>query len=150
MHRAIEHEVVTWNPEKGMITAAKEKRIGNVVLTSKPITQVPQEVKIKILCEAVRSEGLKLLNWDDTQREWQARVMSLKHWRNNEDWPDVTDENLLTTVNDWLAPYLTDVTNGKTLNDWIFQTFLWGYYPGTWAKTLTSLRRPGLRFRVVQ
>jgi ATP-dependent helicase HrpB len=144
MHRAIEHEVVTWNPDKGMITAAKEKRIGNVVLTSKPITQVPQEVKVKILCGAVRSEGLKLLNWDDAQQEWQARVMSLKHWRNNEDWPDVTDENLLTTVNDWLSPYLADVSKRQDFQRLELSNILTGILPWNLGKDLDKFAPPRL------
>jgi ATP-dependent helicase HrpB len=139
MHRALEHEVVTWNPDKGMIIAATEKRIGNVVLSSKPITQVPQEVKIKILCEAVRNEGLKLLNWDATQQEWQARVMSLKHWRNNEDWPDVTDENLLATVNSWLAPYLMEVSKRQDFQRLELSNILMGILPWNLGKDLDKL-----------
>ena len=144
MHRAIEHEVVTWNPDKGMITAAKEKRIGNVVLTSKPITQVPQEIKVNILCGAVRSEGLKLLNWDDTHHEWQARVMSLKHWRTNEDWPDVTDENLLTTVNDWLSPYLADVSKRQDFQRLELSNILTGILPWNLGKDLDKFAPPRL------
>ena len=107
LHRAKENEVVKWDTERGMIVANLEKRIGNVVLSSKPLSKIPDELRIKILCEAVQTEGLKLLGWDDAQREWQARVSSLRTWRHNEGWPDVSDENLLKTTDVWLAPYLT-------------------------------------------
>ncbi len=107
LHRAKENEVVKWDTERGMIVANLEKRIGNVVLSSKPLSKIPDELRIKILCEAVQTEGLKLLGWDDAQREWQARVSSLRTWRHNEGWPDVSDENLLKTTEVWLAPYLT-------------------------------------------
>ncbi len=107
LHRAKENEVVKWDAERGMIVANLEKRIGNVVLSSKPLSKIPDELRIKILCEAVQTEGLKLLGWDDAQREWQARVSSLRTWRHNEGWPDVSDENLLMTTDVWLAPYLT-------------------------------------------
>lgn len=138
-HRAIEREVVIWNSEKGMITAAKEKRIGNVVLTSRPIAQVSQELKIKILCEAVQSEGLQILNWDDTHREWQARVMSLRHWRNNEDWPDVTDENLLNTVDSWLAPHLADVNKRLDFQKLELSNILMGILPWYLSRDLDKL-----------
>lgn len=107
LHRAKENEVVKWDAERGIIVANLEKRIGNVVLSSKPLSKIPDELRIKILCEAVQTEGLKLLGWDDAQREWQARVSSLRTWRHNEGWPDVSDENLLKTTDVWLAPYLT-------------------------------------------
>jgi ATP-dependent helicase HrpB len=139
MHRAIEHEVVIWNHEKGMITAAREKRVGNVILTSKPIVQVPQEMKIKILCEAVRDEGLKLLNWDESQREWQARVMSLRYWRNNEDWPDVSDEHLLNTVDIWLAPYLTDINKRQDFERLDLSNILMGMLPWNLSRDFDKL-----------
>lgn len=107
LHRAKENEVVKWDAERGIIVANLEKRIGHVVLSSKPLSKIPDELRIKILCEAVQTEGLKLLGWDDAQREWQARVSSLRTWRHNEGWPDVSDENLLKTTDVWLAPYLT-------------------------------------------
>jgi ATP-dependent helicase HrpB len=139
MHRATEHEVVIWNREKGMITAAKEKRIANVVISSKPIVQVPQELKIKILCEAVCAEGLKLLNWDDAQREWQARVMSLRYWRNNEGWPDVTDDHLLNTVDIWLAPYLSDVNKRQDFERLDLSNILTGVLPWNLSRDLDKL-----------
>ncbi len=110
LHRATESEVVKWDAERGMITAQLEKRIGNVVLSGRTVSKIPDEQRIKILCEAVREEGLKLLGWDDVQREWQARVSSLRTWRPEENWPDVSDENLLKSTEAWLAPYLINVS----------------------------------------
>lgn len=139
IHRATESEVVNWNAEKGMITAAMEKRIGNVVLASKPIVKVPQEIKIPILCDAVRDEGLELLNWDDEHREWQARVLSLRHWRKEEDWPDVSDEHLIHTVHDWLAPYLNDVTKRQDFQRLDLSNILIGILPWNLSKDLDKL-----------
>ncbi len=110
LHRATESEVVKWDAERGMITANLERRIGNVVLSSKQLSKVSEEQRIRILCETVREEGLKLLGWDDAQREWQARVLSVRTWRPDENWPDVSDENLLKTTEEWLAPYLINVS----------------------------------------
>ena len=137
--RAVEHEVVTWNSEKGMITAAVEKRIGNVVLASKPMKKLPQEVKVGILCDAVRDEGLKLLNWDDTHREWQARVLSLRQWRKDEAWPDVSDENLLNTAQSWLAPYLAEVNKRQDFQRLELSNILTGILPWNLGKDLDKL-----------
>ncbi len=105
-HRAKENEVVKWDAERGMITANLEKRIGNVVLSRKPLSKISEALRIKILCAAVQEEGLKLVGWDDAQREWQARILSVRLWRPHEGWPDASDENLLKTTDAWLAPYL--------------------------------------------
>jgi ATP-dependent helicase HrpB len=150
IHRATEFEVVNWNTEKGMITAAFEKRIGNVVLASRAVKNVPLELKTKILCDAVRDEGLKLLNWDEPQREWQARVMSLNQWRKEEDWPDVSDEHLLHTLQDWLAPYLSEVNKRQDFQRLELSTILMGYYPGSSRKILTNSRRQNCRYQVAR
>jgi ATP-dependent helicase HrpB len=54
----------------------------------------------------VRTEGLKVLPWTEGTAEWQARVLSLRTWRPDEPWPDVSHEHLLATVAEWLGPYL--------------------------------------------
>ena len=143
--RAVEHEVVGWNSEKGMITATLEKRIGNVVLTSKPVIKLPQDVKIDILCDAVRDEGLNLLNWKDTCMEWQARVLSLGQWRKDEDWPDVSDENLINTTRTWLAPYLSDVNKRQDFQRLELSNILIGMLPWNLGKELDKLAPIRLR-----
>ncbi|MEQ1585829.1 MAG: ATP-dependent helicase HrpB [Cyclobacteriaceae bacterium] len=110
LHRAHEVETVKWDAERGMIVAALEKRIGNTVLSSKPLTKIPDEQRIKILCDALREEGLKLLGWGETQQEWQARVQNVRSWQPDENWPDVNDTHLLQSAEEWLAPYLAQVS----------------------------------------
>lgn len=110
LDRAVEQEVVQWSVEKGMILAAAEKRIGNIVLATRPLTGIEDELRIRVLCEAVRQEGLRLMNWSEADEQWQARVLSLRHWRENEDWPDVTSTHLVETCSVWLAPFLKGVS----------------------------------------
>jgi len=92
-----------------MVTASLELKLGNLTLAAKPLSRIPQEKKIEVLCRTIRERGLPFLNWGEEQSAWQSRVLSLKHWRPDENWPDVRDETLLSTVEDWLAPFLGDV-----------------------------------------
>jgi ATP-dependent helicase HrpB len=144
IHRAVEQEVVSWNSEKGSINAVIEQRIGNVILATKPLLNISDDLRIRILCEAVRDEGLKLLNWNETNDEWQARVMSLKLWRKNEDWPDVSKEHLEFSVSTWLAPYLTSVTKRQDLGRLNLQTILSGIIPWELSNKLDQLAPPKL------
>jgi ATP-dependent helicase HrpB len=108
-HLGTDHEVIRWNAGKNAIEGLVEKRVGNLVLEAKPLKVIPDDRRIGVLTELVRAEGLKALGWSDAQREWQARVMSLKRWRPEERWPDVTEERLLLTLEGWLSPYLSRV-----------------------------------------
>jgi len=103
---AKEQEVVKWDAERGIITAQLESRIGSVILATKPIQRISEELRVKILCNALREEGLKLLNWSEDNAQWQARVLSLRVWRKDEHWQDVSTERLIETAETWLAPFL--------------------------------------------
>lgn len=112
---AVEKEKVTWNDERGMVVAHLEKRVGSLLLSSKPIHTISKEKRIQVLCEIIREKGLKTLGWDDRLTSWQARVMSLFHWRKEEMWPNVSDECLLSTLETWLNPFLSDISKKTEL-----------------------------------
>ena len=114
-HLATESETVKWDAERGMIVGAVEKRIAGLILSSKPMSSVPSEERISVLCDVIRQEGLKMIGWDEPQREWQNRVMSLRSWRPEDSWPDVRDEKLLEDVEVWLAPFLINASKRSDL-----------------------------------
>ena len=144
MHRAKELEVVRWDGERGMLAATLEKRIGNVTLTSKPVTKISDELRVSILCDALREEGLTLLNWGEAQQEWQSRVLSLRVWRPDEEWPDVSDENLMATVDKWLSPYLINVSKRIDFLRLELHTILTGILPWELSSKLDKLAPPRL------
>jgi ATP-dependent helicase HrpB len=139
IHRAKEIEAVYWDEGREMIVALVEKRIGNTVLSSKPLSKISESQRIKILCEVLRKEGLKLLNWSETQEEWQARVMSLRTWRPEEGWPDLSDSALLSTAEEWLAPYLLQVSKRSDFNKLDLHAILTGLIPWELSNKLDKL-----------
>ncbi|HEY9488392.1 MAG TPA: ATP-dependent helicase HrpB, partial [Chryseosolibacter sp.] len=78
---AIEKEIVSWDPNREMVTASLELRIGNLSLSARTLNEIPVEKKVDVLCSAIRDKGLSFLNWGEEQEGWQARVLSLKKWR---------------------------------------------------------------------
>ncbi|HMJ68873.1 MAG TPA: ATP-dependent helicase HrpB [Cyclobacteriaceae bacterium] len=114
VHLATDHENVRWDNERGMIVGSMDKRVGNLVLSSRPLAKIDRERKTTILCNVIRESGLRMLGWGDDQVQWQARVTSLRKWR-GEDWPDVSDDQLLDTLETWLAPYLENVSKRPEL-----------------------------------
>ncbi|MFY9310110.1 MAG: ATP-dependent helicase HrpB [Bacteroidia bacterium] len=108
-HLATEKDVVSWDAQNGILLTRREKRIGDIILESKPLANIPEEERIKVLCEVVRKEGLGIFNHTEQVINWRARLQSLKTWRPNEEWPELTDSHLLNTLEEWLAPYLSNV-----------------------------------------
>jgi ATP-dependent helicase HrpB len=104
-----EQDAVGWDARAGALVSRRERRIGELVVSSQPIAAAPTEARAGVLCEVVRKEGLGLLRWSDAARQWQARAQSLHVWR-GDDWPDVSDDGLLTKLDMWLAPWLDGIS----------------------------------------
>jgi ATP-dependent helicase HrpB len=119
-------EAVRWNDATNRVEGVIEKRIGNLVLHSTPMKEIPIPRKRTVLVNLIRERGLSVLGWNDACEAWQSRVMSLRTWRPDEAWPDVTEEHLLKTLDEWLLPYLDDVTKGADLQRLDLPQFLQG------------------------
>lgn len=126
---AKERELIKWDDDRGMIVGNLEKRIGNLILQTKPLASISKEKKDTVLVEAIRSGGLKMLGWSEDQQEWQARIMSLRKWNPNENWPDVSDENLCASLEEWLLPYFNDITKRTELQRLDVSAILSGILP---------------------
>lgn len=110
-----EKEVVTWDTRKGGVVAAKELKIGSIVLQSKPLNNVSSEQIAEAISSAIQKEGNTLLDFDEDMEQLQARILSLKHWNDDGSWPDVSTGILLETNAQWLGPYLRNVKKPEDL-----------------------------------
>lgn len=139
IYRAKAVEIIKWDAERGMISATLEKRIGNTILSSKLLREISEDKRIEILCAALREEGLKLLNWGEEQEAWQARILSLKAWRPVEGWPDVSNQTLLNTAEQWLAPFLLTVAKRADFQRLDLQNILSSLVPWELASRVDKL-----------
>jgi len=110
-----EHEVIDWNNKKGGLVAAREMRIGSIVLKSTPIQNPDQALIQKALSKAIIRNGESLLNFDKNVTQWQNRVNTVRKWYPKDEWPDVSTQHLLDTNDKWLSPYLTDIRKTEDL-----------------------------------
>ncbi|QNF35603.1 ATP-dependent helicase HrpB [Adhaeribacter swui] len=102
-------ETITWDTSDGELTASQDLRIGSIVLQRKPLPTPNDKHRPAAISEAIKREGEDLLNFSEAVTQWQNRVLSLRKWRPQEAWPDVSTPTLLITNYEWLRPYLTDV-----------------------------------------
>ena len=110
-----EQEVVTWDTDEGGLQATLDMRIGNIVLKSTPLPEPDETHLIDAICDAIKKEGEQLLNFDKDVIQWQHRVLSLRKWNPQENWPDVSMPTLLFTNKEWLAPYLDNIKTPQQL-----------------------------------
>jgi ATP-dependent helicase HrpB len=108
-HRAVEEQSLRWDDERGMVVGTNDKKIGSLVLESKPLQSIDHEKRTGVLCSMIREKGLHVLGWDETLQNWQARVSSLLKWRPEDGWPDVSEQALLDSLESWLGPFLSGI-----------------------------------------
>ena len=113
--RIVREDVVRWDEQSGSVVARREERLGKLLLATNGVTSVSVEGMRDAMLDGVRRIGIAALPWTDEVRTWQARVLSMRQWFPEEDWPDVSDAVLATTAADWLGPYFDGITRREHL-----------------------------------
>ncbi len=131
--------IVRWDDERNMVVSSIEKRVGGLMLESRAIQKIGEEEKNKILFETIRQKGLKILGWNDDCDSLQARILSLRKWRPDDEWPDVSSEHLLNTLETWLEPYLTKLYKQSELEKLDLKTILISLLPWNMQSKLETL-----------
>lgn len=103
-------EVVRWDPLQQAVVARREECLGALLLDARPLPNPDPERQRSAMIAGIRALGIEVLPWSRESRAWQARVLSLRQWLPEDDWPDVSNATLLATLADWLGPYLDGMT----------------------------------------
>jgi len=110
--------IAEWDKQTNRFVAEEQQKIGVLILQRTRLSTVPAQAKSAALIQHIRKQGLSLLPWTPELKQWCARVSLVRSIEGggsgNDDWPDVSHEALLATLEHWLAPYLNDV---NLLND---------------------------------
>ncbi len=100
-----EREEAGWDEQRGTVLLRRVRKLGQLTLSEKELGKPQPEQVQQALLQAVRSKGLDSLPWNETCRQWQARVALLRRELGH-DWPDVSTQALLDSLEDWLLPFL--------------------------------------------
>ncbi|HSZ25392.1 MAG TPA: ATP-dependent helicase C-terminal domain-containing protein, partial [Cytophagaceae bacterium] len=139
LHLSYTKEVMHWDTQKGLLVAQSEKRIGEITVERTPLEKIPEEDRIKIMCEVVKKEGLLLLSWSEENIQWQARIMNLKSWRPTENWPDLSSEYLTNHTEEWLAPYLSGIRKREDFQKLDMTSILQSILPWSMSQQMEML-----------
>ena len=107
---------VAWDAESQRVEARRREQLGALTLTEGPLESPDPTAVAEALAEGIRAAGLDLLPWTDHARQLQHRIQFLHHHL-GDDWPDVSDEALLDTIEDWLLPHLYGLKRADDLRE---------------------------------
>ncbi len=97
-----------WEQKSQSVQAFEERRFGAIVLSKKRLPNPDRELILKGLVKGIQQNGLP---WTDDLRLLQARICQLRKLPEYKDeFPDLSDDFLMSKLDKWLAPYLEGVT----------------------------------------
>lgn len=104
---------VAWDPDAGRVRAHRREMLGALVLAEAPLADPPEAEVVEALLDGVRGEGLEALPWTKATRQLRERLAFLHH-DDPETWPDRSQDALMGSLGEWLAPFLAGM---KSLDD---------------------------------
>lgn len=93
---------LSWDNRQGIVLAQRERRIGRILVDSRPIHDISQDDIIRTLCEAAPKYGQSMFTFDDKVQGLQRRIALVSQWHPELHLPDVTTEAVLRRASDWL------------------------------------------------
>jgi ATP-dependent helicase HrpB len=111
LHR---EEGAAFDARTGAVLARRRLRFGPLVLEEAPLPQADPAAMAAALAEAVAGRGLRDLPWSDAARQIRARIGWMRQVEGDA-WPDLSDEVLIASAPEWLAPHLAGLTRLQEL-----------------------------------
>ena len=109
---------VDWDDDRQRVVAEQRRMVGQLVVEARPVHDVSSDDRAAGLLTGIRRVGPSCLPWDAACREWQARVTlmgTLSDDGQEPAWPAVDDDALMTSLDDWLLPWLDGIGSIKAL-----------------------------------
>lgn len=94
---------LSWDNKQGVIIAREERRIGRLLVDSKPIQNISNEDILQTLCDAAPKYGTSMFDFNDKVHNLQRRISAVAEWHPELNLPDVSTESVLNRAADWLV-----------------------------------------------
>src|SRR6185295_5638420 len=102
---------VLWDDQAQVVRATRQRRLDSLILAEQGLPEPDPACIVAALVQGIRRAGLDKLAWSSELCQWRARVVFLRRIEGPESqWPDLSDDVLLQTLDSWLGPYLFGLT----------------------------------------
>jgi len=109
----IEHrQRFEWDAREQAVVAQDERWLGAIRLGERLLENPDSARVMSALLGGIRELGLDALPWTKEARALRQRLRFVREvdTQSSRPWPDVSDNALLATLDDWLAPWLTHMS----------------------------------------
>ncbi len=115
---------VRWSSREKAVTCRTEEQLGALTLARRPIKSADPDRVCSAMLDGIKQMGIGVLPWSDALRSWQLRLLSLRCWQPEKGWPDVSDQALTETMEEWLSPWLASISRKSHLQRLDLQAIL--------------------------
>ena len=118
-------DVIAWDSRQGSVAARRESRVGQLPVSSQPLSDVPREEIVRVICEAACKEGLSMLDFSDEVGNLQRRVAAVAAWHPELELPDLSTETVLDRAPEWLPAFIGQASSTAELKRIDLTAVLW-------------------------
>jgi ATP-dependent helicase HrpB len=104
-HRIEIRKETTFDPAKRSVRVRETARLGAIVLSERMLPAPSGSEADRAILAAIREHGLSLLTWSKEAETLRQRLSWLYRGL-GAPWPNVSDEALVASLDDWLLPFL--------------------------------------------
>ncbi len=97
---------IEWDDREEKLLAQSYEEFYRLRFNHQRLSRIDDEQKRLALVGLLRERGLSILSFSPTLKQWRQRLLLVAEYDKGQAWPDVSDEGLLNTVEQWFAPYL--------------------------------------------
>ncbi|MCW8995790.1 MAG: ATP-dependent helicase HrpB [Psychromonas sp.] len=114
-----EKELICWSLADKKLLAEKRLYLGKLLIKKQPLTDISEQQKTEALLAGIKQAGLSVLSWSDDDKQLLTRLSyAFSQFSQADykiDFPDFSEQVLLSQVELWLAPYLNGVSRPEQL-----------------------------------
>ena len=103
-NQIVREEIIAWDDATASVQARRRERLGAIVLADAPLRDADPARVAAALVDRVRAVGIQALPWSEDALRLHSRIAFMA--RREPGWPDVSDDALALSVDDWLAPHV--------------------------------------------
>ena len=121
-----ERDLLSWDSREGGVSARRERRIGSLLVSSRPLSNCSEDAVLQVLCEAAGTHGRSMFTFDEDFSNLSRRVASVALWHPELGIPALGVDELLSRASEWLPLHWSGATTASRLRKIDMSAVLWG------------------------
>ena len=134
-------EIREFDAANAAVRTRRTERLGAITLRSEPRPTKSGPEVATLLARGIATLGIDKLPWSRAQQQLRARAAFVRAAvkQGAETWPDLSNETLAASVDDWLAPFLSNATSRADIDAELLGAALDSIFPWSLRQNLEAL-----------